>query len=919
MTLRRKPRFVEEDKCIGCGQCAVKCPIKVPSEFEMGMGVRKAIYIPFAQGTPNIYTIDKEHCPKLLKDKCALCEKICPTGAINYQQKGKKVHLEVDAIVVAVGFDSLPPRSLTRLGFGRYKDVVTSLQYERLSSASGPTGGSLIRPSNGEEAKKIAFIHCVGSRDIKNREFCSSVCCMYATKEAVIAKSHNKEIDTTIFFMDMRSFGKEFDQYILRAKRDYGIRYIRSQVSSVSPSDTSDRLTLHYSTEEGPPKEEEFDLVVLAGGLHRPGGSSQLAELLGIELNRYGFCSTTELDSVETGKGGIFVCGAFQEPKDIPETVTQASAAAAKVSALLRPPRRKPAEERVYPPEIDITQQPPRIGVFVCRCGTNIGDFVDVPAVVEYAKTLPYVVYAEENLYSCSQDAQEMIKEKIQEHNLNRVVVASCTPHTHQPLFQETLRQAGLNKYLFEMANIREQCSWVHMSQPEEATQKAKDLTRMAVARTQILQPLVEVPAEIIPKGLIIGGGLAGMTAALSMAEQGYRAYLIEKEAELGGNFRRLKFSLPLNGNPQKYLQSLMKKVESNKLIEVYTGAQIKEMAGFIGNFQTTIIHQGKEVELDHGAIIVATGGEELKPTEYLYGKDERVVTGQEFEELLAKGDGRIGKSKSIASILCVGSREEGRPYCSRVCCLQAIKAALKLKSDFPDKQVFILYKDIITYGFREDYYRKAREEGVIFLRYADDHKPSLGKERDKLKLTHRIQALGGEELVLYPDMVVLNAAIIPRDNSSLAKMLKVPLTGDGFFLEAHMKLRPIDFATDGVFLCGLAHSPKSAEESINQAYAAASRAVSLLCQTTIEAPAVTAEVDEERCRACGQCVEVCEYGAPELVDVGEGRKAARINPLLCKGCGVCPVRCPSSAITLKHFTSGQIVSMIDAALKETA
>ncbi|MFB0518357.1 MAG: FAD-dependent oxidoreductase [Acidobacteriota bacterium] len=880
------------------------------------MGIRKAIYIPFSQGTPNIYTIDKEHCPKLIKDKCGLCEKICPTGAINYQQKEQEIQLEVGAIVTAVGFDSFLPRSLTNLGFGKYKDVVTSLQYERLSSASGPTGGHIVRPSSGEEAKKIAFIHCVGSRDVKNREFCSSVCCMYATKEAVIAKSHNKEIDTAVFFMDMRSFGKEFDQYILRAKKDYGVRYVRSKVSSISQSQASNKLTLRYSTEEGPPQEKEFDLVVLAGGLHRQTGSSEMAELLGIELNRYGFCSTTPFDSVETGQAGIFVCGAFQEPKDIPETVTQSSAAAAKVSAFLRPPRQKPAEEGAYPAEIDITQQPPHIGVFVCRCGTNIGDFVNVPEVVEYARTLPYVVYAEENLYSCSQDAQEKIKEKIQEHKLNRVVVASCTPRTHQPLFQETLRQAGLNKYLFEMANIREQCSWVHMSQPEEATQKAKDLTRMAVARAQILQSLVEVPAEIIPKGLVVGGGLAGMTAALSLAEQGYQAYLIEKEAELGGNFRRTKFSLPLDDNPQKYLQSLIEKVESNELVEVYTEAEIKEVAGFIGSFQTTVLHKGKEAKLDHGAIIVATGGEELKPSEYLYGKDERVVTGQEFEELLAGGDGRIGKSKSITIILCVGSREEGRLYCSRICCLHALKTSLKLRRDYPDLSVSILYKDIMSYGFSEDYYRRAREEGVVFLRYDDDHKPSLLKEGHRLKLTHRVQVLGGEEIVLYPDMVVLNAAIIPGDNSSLAKMLKVPLTGDGFFLEAHMKLRPVDFATDGVFLCGLAHSPKSAEESITQAHAAASRAVSLLSQTTIEAPAVTAEVDEERCRACGKCVEVCEYSAPELVDVGEGRKAARINPLLCKGCGACPVLCPSSAITLKHFTSGQIISMIDAALK---
>ena len=736
---------------------------------------------------------------------------------------------------------------------------------------------------------------------------------MYAVKEATIAKEHQRDVEPTIFFMDMRTFGKGFDQYYQRAESEHGVRFIRSRISSVEPAQDTGNLMLRYQSDGGRIVAEEFDLVVLSVGLRPPREAQELANKLKIELNQYGFCRTRPFSAVSTSQEGIFVCGAFSGPKDIPETVIQASGAACLAGKRLAASRGTLITEKTYPPEVDVRGEPPRIGVFVCHCGINIGAYVNVPEVVEYVSTLPHVVYAERNLYTCSQDTQEKIREKIKEHRLNRVVVASCSPRTHEPLFQETLRDAGLNPYLFEMANIRDQCSWVHMHEPKKATQKAKDLVRMAVAKAENLFPLQRIPLEMTKQALIVGGGVAGMVAALDVAEQGFEVYLVEREQELGGNLRHIHYTLD-GTNVQQYFQELEKNVMNNPFIKVFLNTRIKEVAGYIGNWETTLENAiGTKEVVHHGVVIVATGGKEYQPTEYLYGENEDILTQRELEEKIATQGLNLGSSSNIVMIQCVGSREEKRPYCGRFCCAQAIKNALKIKREQKGANVFVLYRDIRTYGFKEEYYKQARAAGVIFIRYDEENKPQVTKRGKDLLVQVRDPILD-QELRLKADLLVLTVPAIPRDGSKeLAQMLKVPLNEDGFFLEAHVKLRPVEFATEGVFLCGLAHSPKTIEESIDQAHAAVSRAMSILTKDSIEGEGLTSVVNISRCTACGLCELICAYKAIEVtvVDEKRGTKAAQVNEALCKGCGACAANCRSGAIDVKGFTGRQIYAAI--------
>jgi heterodisulfide reductase subunit A len=666
----------------------------------------------------------------------------------------------------------------------------------------------------------------------------------------------------------------------------------------------------HVVEEE--PKEEEFDLVVLSVGMTPPKHAEELAKTLGIELNKYKFCSTQTFSPLDTSRPGIYVCGAFSSPKDIPESVAQASGAAARAASFIAPERGKLTVAKELPPEIDISGEEPRIGVFVCHCGINIGGVVDVPEVVEYVKTLPNVAYAEHNLYTCSQDTQERIREKIKEHNLNRVVVASCTPRTHEPLFRETIREAGLNIYLFEMANIRDQCSWVHMHEHEKATEKAKDLVRSIVAKARLLRPLKKPMINVVPVGLVIGGGLSGMTAALELAKQGFDIHLVEKEKELGGNLRHIHYVLG-SENPQERLSSIVKEVSENEKIHVHLGAEIASIEGYVGNFKTTLNHDGEKKEIDHGIVIVATGAVEYKPTEYLYGKDERVLTQRELEERLAKGE---FNAKTVAMIQCVGSRNKERPNCSRICCAQAVKNALKIKELNPEIDVYVLYKDMRTYGFNEDYYREAASKGVLFIRYDDENKPKVTLENGTLKVLAMDPVLK-TWVPIEPDLLVLSVATIPNpDNQSISEMLKVPLSKDKFFLEAHMKLRPVDFATDGVFLCGLAHSPKLIEESISQSCGAAARAITILSKKALEVEGAIASVNEDLCSGCRICEAVCEYGAIKMEEKN-GKLVSTVLEALCKGCGVCGSSCPTGAISMLHFTDDEILAQVRAALRE--
>ncbi len=914
VTIKRKATFVDWNKCTGCGLCTQKCPVKVPAEFDQGIGLRKAIYCLFPQAFPRKAVIDQENCLFLTKGKCGLCARVCPTGAIEMEEEDSFLKITVGAIILAVGAETTNPELREDYRYGFYPNVVTSTEFERILSASGPYGGKLLRPGDKKNPEKIAWIQCACSRDVSiNKGYCSSICCMYATKQAIIAKEHIKEVKPTIFYMDLRTYGKGSYHYVEQAKSRYGVQYIRSSISEIREDSVSGNLLVKYETEEGKLVVEEFNLIVLSLGLSIPDKLQSLASIFNVELNQYGFCRTGEFDPGHTSRRGIFVAGTFQSPQAIPETVVQASAAAAGAAELLQREKGKLIKKEKFIPEINVLGEPPRIGVWICYCGINIGAYVDVPQVAEYVKKLPQVVYTEDNLYTCSEDCQHQMQKAIKEYNINRVVIASCTPRTHEPLFQKTIRETGLNPYLLEMANIREQCSWCHMQQMQKATEKAKDLVGMAVAKARLLEPLYSSKTSVIRKAVVIGGGLAGITTALSIANQGFGVYLVEKEKELGGNLRQVHYTLPGN-NVDRFLALRIRQVEENSLIEVFRETKIVDLEGFVGNFQTTIEKMSGQKVLESGVIIVATGAKEEKPHQYLYGEDERVVTQLELENKLAGLKQTLEGIKTVTMIQCVGSRNEKRPYCSRICCSHALKNALIIKEKNPGINIFVLYRDICTYGFREQYYEQAREKGVIFIRYDEDNKPKVWKENQEIKLEVEDLILR-QRLILDTDLLVLSPPIIPlEENRELSKMLKVPLDEEGFFMEAHVKLRPVEFTNQGVFLAGLAHFPKFVSETISQAKAAAAQACLVLAKSEIISQVYVGCIDLLKCSGCGLCQQSCPFQAIQLKvkKVLEKEKTvAEINGALCKGCGICAASCRSGAIDLTGWTDEQIVSQL--------
>lgn len=915
VTLTQHPRYVDMEKCIACGLCSEKCPKKVPNEYDGALGNRKAIFVKYAQAVPLKYVIDPVQCIYLTKGKCGNCEKVCPVGAVNYKDQAKEIKLNVGAVILSSGCEPYNPRLHDVYGYGKSQNIVTSLEFERILSSSGPYGGHLVRPSDKKEPKKIAWLQCIGSRDVHigAKGYCSSVCCTYAIKEAMLAKEHSKDhLDTAIFYMDIRTHGKDFERYYNRARNEAGVRFVKSRITNILPTEDGNQL-IRYVDETGRRAEEVFDIVVLSVGLGVSDNVVELADRLGVQLDPYRFVSADSFEPTRTSRPGIFVCGALEAPKDIPSSVTEASASAGIVGCHLSEARWTLTHEKETPKEVDLRGQPPRIGVFVCCCGTNIASVVDVPAVVEYAATLPYVVYTEKDMFSCSQDTQDSITKTIKEKQLNRVVVAACTPKTHEPLFRETLTNASLNKYVFEMANIRNQCSWVHKESPELATEKSKDLVRMAVAKVALMEPLKEAELQIIQSALIIGGGAAGITAAKTLSDQGYRAYILERNDRLGGNALRVHETWR-EENVLQNLNKMIAGVEADERIEILTNSEIIQVDGFVGNFKTTIRTGEETRELMHGVTIIASGAREWRPDLYFYGRDDRVLTCIELDSKFIENDPAIAQKKTALFIQCVGSRIPERPYCSKLCCTQSVKNALYLKKLNPEMEVHILYRDLRSYGLREDLYRDAREKGILFIRYNESLGLNVFLEDNDLKVQFTDTVLR-RKMEIAPDLLILATAIIPPKDNPLAQQYKVPLNADGFFMEAHAKLRPVDCATDGIFICGLAHGPKPIHESISQAVAAATRAVTLLARKTIHTSGTTAETVPSDCSSCGVCVSICPYSAPSFIEAtarfNPGK--AQINPVLCKGCGLCVASCRSGAIRLKGFDNDQIFAQIFA------
>ncbi len=890
--------------------CTMYCPRPIVDTYNERLEVTRAPHIDYAQAIPSSYYIDAKACLRINYETCNLCAQTCTAGAIDFSQKPKELELQVGAVVLAPGFGRVDMEVLEKFGYGRYPDVVTAYEFERLTCASGPTEGHIVRPSDNKAPQKIAFLQCIGSRDETcGNGYCSSVCCMYAIKEASVAKEHEPDLDISIFFMDVRTQGKGFDDARKRAQEKYGINVIRARVPRVDQVDG--RLALTWVTDDGEHHSDIFDMVVLSVGLDSPEDAEKIAEITDIELNRYNFCRTSTKAPLATTRDGVLVAGAFQGPKDIPESVTQASGVAAIASELLAEARNKETVTVTYPEErAELMEQEPRIGIFVCHCGVNIAGVVDVKAVRDYAATLPGVVLYDDPLYSCSQDALKAIAQKIKDNNLNRVVIAACSPRTHEPLFQETLRSVGLNPALVEMANIRDQCAWVHAQEPEEATEKAKDLVRMAAAKARLLEPLEQPTVPVTPTALVLGGGAAGMTAALSIADQGYKVVIVEKGKELGGNLKKLTWTLD-GENAASVLKEMVAKVKKNRKIKVLTGATLQSVSGYVGNFTSTVAVGRKTEVINHGVIVLATGGKEYRPKGYCYGDSNRVMTQLELEQKLARGKGFLKNAKSIVMIQCVGSRGDDMTHCSRLCCTQAVKNALKLKELKPEANIYILYRDMRTYGFYEDLYREARAKGIKFLRYTPDRKPEVLKAGRGIKV-RVFDRLLGEDLEIPANLVILSAGIAPGENEEISRLLKAPLTSEGFFLEAHAKLRPVELAVDGVYLCGLAHGPKSLEESVAQAKAAAAKAAIPLAKGRVAVAPIVSRVNKDACIGCGICESLCPFNAIRLVKEGKRKKAETITAS-CKGCGICASHCPTLAISMGGFTDEAIMAQIHA------
>lgn len=908
VTLVNHPRYIDPVKCTGCGECARHCPVTAVNRYNKNLDDRRATFIEYPQAVPLAFGIDTDTCIG-----CGLCENVCIAKAIQYDDVERTTELTVGSIILAPGSMGYDPSKLDFWGYGKYANVVTSEEFERILSASGPYRGHLCRPLDREEPKKIAWIQCVGSRDTNKcgNGYCSSVCCMYAIKEAMIAKEHaHGELDCVVFNMDIRSFGKDYEKYYLRAKDKDGVRFVKARIHTITEVPDTGDLRVWYMDDAGTIQEEVFSMIVLSVGLQIPENVSDLAERLGVSVNRYRFAETDPFKPVETSKSGIYTCGVFQGPKDIPSSVTEASAAACLAGAALSEARGTDTPTVEVPAQLDVEGQAPRIGVFVCNCGINIGGVVDVPAVQQYAGTLPHVVYTDSNLFTCSQDTQDKIKEKIKEHRLNRVVVASCSPKTHEAMFMETLEACGLNRYLFEMANLRNHNSWIHSKTPAIATQKAKDLVRMAVARADTLKPLREKVIAVNKQALVIGGGVAGMNAALGIAKQGFKVFLIEKEKELGGLSRRLHHTIE-GGDVQAYLKDLIAEVRSNERIEVLTEARVVDFAGYKGNF-TTRVETGIDREsrtIDHGVIIIATGATEYRPKEFLYGEDARITTQLGLSDILEE-KGTAGLS-SVVMIQCVGSRNDENQNCSRICCQNAIKNALAIKKLDPDVQVYVLYRDIRTYGLMEDYYTEARQKGVIFIRFDEAHPPIVEKRGEDIVVQVKDHILN-RPVAIQADLVALSAGVEAAETSELCGIMKLNRNPEGFFIEAHVKLRPVDMPSEGIFLCGTAHGPKLITETIAQAQAAASRATTFLSKSHIKLSAITAKVDTDHCVKCLTCVRSCPFGVPVF---NTEKQVIEIDEALCHGCGVCASICPRRTIQLSFYEDDQITSKIDALL----
>ena len=919
VSLRQEPRYVDVERCINCGYCADACPITLPDSYQQQMTTHKAAYKVATRATPDAYVIDRgPYC-----DNCGKCVSICPTHAINLNESPRLLTIEVGAIILALGFKAFNPSPLEELGYGRYANVVSAMQYERLASRSGPTEGIITRPSDKQSPRSIAWLQCIGSRDQENA-YCSSICCMYGTKEAMLARQRlENEVACTIFMMDERAFNKEYHTYFEAARNQHGIRYIRSRISAIVEDPVTHDLILHYADSNGILHDERFEMVVLSTGLQPPDSAREFTQMLDLELNEYGFCHTEKFTPLQTTHSGIYVCGAFASPKEISETIIDASGAAGEVMHLLNDQLNSFPYSREWPflsngslpPEKDVSSKPIRAGIFACTCGGSISQTLDLRGLIRQSSSWPNVVIAEVVDFACLPETLQHIQEHIQQDNLNRIVIAGCSNRTHEALFQRAAREAGLNPYFVELVNLRDQCSRVHLGQPSLANRKALELVRLALGRVEAAQPIHKEASAPIPAALVVGGGLSGMTTALTIADSGYDVILVERSGVLGGNLQEMYY-VAEGVNPRRLGRDLINRVRAHQRISAFVRTEVIRHGGHIGHFwadlrSTRPNGSSETFRLEHGAAVIATGAQEMR--EYPLLSLPGVITQRELEEMIIHHPEKIAALKDVVMIQCV--RPEGTPeYCSRVCCTNTLKNAIRLKLFNPGCRVYVLYKNIVTYGFREKFYSEARELGIIFIRYTDEYLPEVLPLGDRLVVRAHDLTLD-RPLHLAADLVPLSMPIIPSNGTQhLADMMHLPLSTEGFFAEAQLKLRPMDFMREGIFLAGMAHYPKFIEESLSHAKAAAARALTVLSQPALHYGGVVAVVNPDLCVGCLTCARTCPFGIPEVVEqsgrtgVGGLGNAAFIDPAQCQGCGTCTGECPANAIQLMNYTDEQII-----------
>ncbi len=881
VTAVRSPTCVDPDKCTDCGACEAACPVAVPRAFGDGLESRKAIFKYYPKAVAKGYVVDPDACTR-----CGQCVDACDPGAIDLDAGPEREVIEAAAVVLAPGADVFPVSRKEEFGYGRYPNVLSAVRFERMLAAGGPTGGRAVRPSDGAEPGSLAFVQCVGSRDAEaGQGHCSSVCCMFTLKQALFAKERHPGLEVTVYYMDLRAFGKDYERYLGRAEAA-GIRFVRAIPSVVRQNPEDATLTVQIAGDGAEPAEARHDLVVLASGFCQNDETRALAGAFGVDLGAGGFAGGPEFAPCETGVPGVFACGAFREPKDIPETTAEAACAAGLAARHLDPPAGAALPDAPTP--ADFRGEAPAIGVVLCTCEGFNGRYADVDVLAEAVEGLPGVAFVETVDHACGPSGLDAVRRLMGDREPNRLVLGACAHRIVEPMYAHLLRTLGVHTGVLDVANLRDACLVPGGGEPA-----ARATLRQAVRRAWYAgfgPPVRETLEQTV---LVVGGGAAGLAAAVALADLGHPVHLVERDDALGGNLRTARFTLK-GGDPQALLQDLEGRVRSHDRIQIHTRSTVAAAAGRFGALRTEIHTPDGPVEVLHGAVVLATGGGEARPGSFGHGRGGRVVTHKAFEARLAGGEPCGGR---VVMIQCVESRTDdpsGRPWCSRVCCTHALKNALRLLDTDPDAEVTVLYRDLRAYGANEHAYREARDRGVVFVPYDLDRPPAVDATESGARVRYFDPALD-REVDETADWVVLASGIAPdRDgNARLAELYGVAVDPGGFFVEKNPKAATTDFARKGVYMAGLCHAPKHIEESLAQAGAAAARCSAVLARGVRRASERVSYVVDKLCSRCGLCVDACPYGARTL-DMDENR--AVVDPVLCEACGACTTACPNQA-----------------------